>query len=202
MINLFLWDLAQKENNMSFKDFYLDEKMARWDLPKKKWVSIPLEELNDDMKQLLWKMYSNTYSRQGLTLNVRDINSLVDKYKVSWFIDADNDDHPEAFIIYKESPVGNKIALLGTDDGRLSKRLLIRKLISLLMKPGWYIEASHKIADIIENKGGKWIDDEEKVKKILAPAEIDEWLGNGRYKRTLRGTNIVVTKKLYGNPRG
>jgi len=187
---------------MTFKDFYLDEKMARWNLPKKKWVSLPLEELNDDMKQLLWRMYSDSYSRQGLALNTKNINELVDKYKVSWFIDVDTDTTPEAFIIYRESPVGNKIALLGTDDNRLSKRLLVRKLISLLRKPGWYIEASHKIADIIENKGGKWIDDEEKVKKILAPAEIDEWLGDGRYKRTLKGTNIEVTKRLYGNPRG
>jgi hypothetical protein len=48
----------------------------------------------------------------------------------------DKDPLPDAFIIYKETKHGNKIALLGSDGSKESKHNLIKKVVSLLKTKG------------------------------------------------------------------
>ena len=171
---------------------YIQEKI---DLPKKKWVSVPLSELDQNMKQRLWDMYVNTY--QSIGLHIEDINKLTNKYKISWMIDVDQDSDPDAFVIYKETPYGNKIALLGSDNKKLHKRLLVYKVLKLLKTKGWYIEASHKLADIIEKSNVNIIKDKKTIETVLNKPDIQMINDEGLYKRKI-GALGYKEKRLFG----
>jgi hypothetical protein len=173
-------------------------KVLNMALPKKQWIDTSLDKLDQYQRDHLWDMYEKTYSKLGLS--VATIEKMFDKYKVSWFINVDNDPDSDAFIIYVETKYGNKLALMGSNGSSDAKRELVRKIIMLFRAKGWYGEASHKIASILENNGIPPIDDFETVKRILSEKGTITWLGNGEYERTLKGVG-KVTKKLYGYPK-
>jgi len=165
-------------------------------LPKKKWIVVKLSDLDEETRHKLWDMYVSTY--QSIGLHIESINKMVHKYKISWFIDIDKDPEPDAFIIYKETNMGNKLALMGSDGAKESKSLLVKKMVLLLKKRGWFVEASHKVADIIIAKGVPIIQDMEFVKKVIGEKKFVEELEEGEYKRKL-GTMGVVKKRMFGN---
>jgi len=176
---------------MKFKK-YINELI---DLPKKKWVSIKLSTLEQSTRHKLWDMYADTY--QSIGLHIEDVNQLTSKYKVSWLIDMDADPEPDAFIIYKDTKGGKKIALLGSDGEKLSKKLLINKTVKLLKTKGWFVEASHKVADIFVAKGVATIYDMDFVKSVIGEKKFVEELDDGEYKRSL-GSLGVVKKRMFG----
>jgi hypothetical protein len=177
---------------MKFKK-YISEKL---DLKKKVWTIVPFTSLDEETRHKLWDMYVDTY--QGIGLHIEDAKQLTSKYKIAWLIDTDKDPEPDAFIIYKETKYGNKIALMGTDGGKLNKRLLIKKVLKLLKTSGWYCEASHKIADIFKSNNINVIKDIDLIKKVLKKSDIEPFdIDNGIYKRKL-GTMGVVKKQLFG----
>ena len=172
---------------------YIQEKL---DIPKKKWTVVPLSSLDKETRHKLWDMYVNTY--QSIGLHIENSGKLTSKYKVSWLIDTDSDPEPDAFIIYKETNYGKKIALAGSDGSKLNKRLLIKKTVELLKTKGWYSEASLKVADILKAKGVNVIKDMNLIKKVLKKHDIISIEGNeGYYKRKL-GTMGIVKKQLFG----
>jgi len=172
---------------------YIQEKVH---LPKKKWVSVPLSEIDSKMKQRLWDMYVNTY--QSIGLHIENANKLTNKYKISWMIDVDKDDDPDAFVIYKETKYGNKIALLGSDNKKLHKRLLVYKVLKLLKTKGWYIEASHKLADIFVDKHVNIIKNKKTIETVLNKPDIQMINDEGLYKRKI-GQLGYKEKRLFGN---
>ena len=176
---------------MKFKKYINDE----YEFPKKKWVSISLGKLDTQTKKKLWSMYVDTY--QSIGLHIEDVNTMTSKYKVSWFIDIDKDPEPDAFVIYKETKLGNKLALLGSDGEKLSKKLLINKAVKLLKTKGWFVEASHKIAEIFTAKGVKTIYDMDFIKGVIGEKKFVEELDDGEYKRSL-GALGIVKKRMYG----
>lgn len=172
---------------------YLLEKL---NIKKKVWTIVNLSDLEKETRHKLWDMYVDTY--QSIGLHIENIDKLVSKYKVSWMIDTDEDPEPDAFIIYKETSYGNKIALMGTDGNRLNKRLLIHKVSKLLKTKGWYVEASHKVADIFLSKGIKTFTDIEQIKKILGKSDIIPTEEEDIYKRKI-GTLGIIKKRLFGS---
>ena len=177
---------------MKFKQ-YIDEEL---NIKKKVWTVVPLNTLDRETRHRLWDMYVDTY--QSIGLHIEDSRQLTSKYKVSWLIDTDKDPEPDAFVIFKETKYGNKIALMGTDGGKLNKRLLIKKVLKLLKTSGWYCEASHKIADIFKSNNVNVIKNMELIKKVLNKPDVEPFdIDNGIYKRKL-GTMGVVKKQLFG----
>jgi flavodoxin len=172
-----------------FKRFIEDIK-----LKKKVWADIKLSDLDKKTRNMLWDMYSDTY--QSIGLHIADANKLTSKYKVCWLIDNDNDDNIDAFIIYKDTKFGKKIALLGSDGEKNNKKVLLNKTIGLLKTKGWFCEASHKFYDILISKKIKIIDDYDLIKKIVGKSFVEE-LDNGQYKRKL-GTLGIIKKTLLG----
>lgn len=167
-------------------------------LPQGKWEVVGWSELSDYMKGSVWDVYDVSYGSIGK--HVPDMAVFGKKYKYLYLIDVDDDIYPDAFIAYKVTPAGFKIALGGTDGTRKAKKAMILKMKELIRKPGWYAEASHKVADILESAGMRPIDDEEVVRKTLKGKEI-EWLGDGKYSRQLGKSGISAAKSLYGTPR-
>lgn len=170
--------------------------VAKAELPQNQWVDVGLSELDDDQVKALWDMYEHSYRDIGLS--VSDLTHMKTKYKVTKLINIDEDEDPDAFILYKQTRHGNKLALMGTDGSKNAKRAVMSQSVSLLRGSGWYCEASHRVADIIEGAGIHAIDDESVVREVMGTHDIT-WLGDGKYTRTL-GPVGTVQKSLYGNP--
>jgi len=165
--------------------------------PKKKWVTKNLSNLDQDVLDEIWDMFEHTYKSIGLV--VSNLNELTSKYKIAMLVDIDKDPVPDAFIIYKETRSGNKIALAGTDGSKPAKSFLVKQMLLLLKKKGWFIEASHRLAEIFESSGVNIVDDKEKVERALN--KDIKWLGkDGKYERKVGGS-IKAVKQLFGNPR-
>ena len=92
---------------------------------------------------------------------------------------------------------GKKFVATGHDGSSIAKSKIVNRKAQLLKQPGYYVEVSGKIEDILKAKGVEPVTDEEMVRKVLGGKEI-EWLGNGRYKRSIGGKEFE--KILMGKP--
>lgn len=176
-------------------DLFLNE----IELPKKKWVEIPLSNLEDEFLQKLWDMYEISY--KGIGLSIKNINEMKSKYKMSYLIDIDTDEYPDAFIIYKETGNGRKLALMGSDGKKESKKFLISKSVEIIKdkSKNYYAEASHGVADIFLKNNVNVVNDQATVERVLGK-EVN-WLDDdGKYIRFLKGVGDVE-KRLFGFPR-
>lgn len=180
---------------MKFKTF-LNEMVK---LKKKQWVDFDLKQLDKETLDYLSNMYRLLYQEEQMDLSANSGEEIAQKYNAVFFMDIDEDKYPDLFIIYKKTEYGNKIALLGTDGQKEAKKELIRKTIELLHTNGWYIEASKKMEKILIKGNIPFVDDEEKVKKII-PKEIF-WQSNGYYERKLSKVKVMIVKRIYGKPR-
>lgn len=170
-----------------------------FDAPKRKWVDKKLSDLDQDVLDELWNMYEHTYKAIGLI--VKSLKELTTKYKISLMIDVDKDPMPDAFIVYKPTRFGKKAVLSGTDGSREGKSALVKHKISSLKNKssGWYVEASHRMADILNDNNVPVVQTQENVENVLGKKV--KWLDdNGKYERVVGGS-IKVTKQLFGNPK-
>jgi len=163
-----------------------------------KWIDTDLKGQDDDMMQLIWTMYTDTYSKQGLDFSADDYAELKTKYQATFLKDVDHDRIPDAFIIYKKTKYGNKIALLGTNDKKTAKRDLLEKTISLLKNPGWLLEASRKMEEILSNSNVPYIEDPEIIANIVGKDKKPEMVKHGYYTRLLSKTPKRILKRMYG----
>ena len=69
-----------------------------------------------------------------------------------------------------------------------------------MKKKGWYVEASHRIADILVSNNINIVDSHEDVEKVLGKKV--KWLDDdGQYIRSVGGGSISATKRMFGNPK-
>ena len=168
-------------------------------LPQKKWTVINIQKLDKIMTAKLWFMYNKVYRSEGFQkLGSVDFHQFLTKHKLMWLINLDSDPEPDAFISYRKEKYGNKVVLLASDGEMESKSVLVKQLLKLMKTRGWFMEASHKVAKILMKNNVPYLDDEEKVKKILYPDIV--WLGDGEYERYLRGTNMLMRERIFGRP--
>jgi len=170
-------------------------KEADFDLenhPKKKWIKQNLLTIDPDIMQYLFNEYVTVYSSEGLDLSAYNANELKNSYEVVMLIDIDKDPLPDAFIFVR----GNRAKLLATDGESASKSEVIKKIVKMVAEEGYSLEASKKMESIMKSKGAPYIDDEEKVRKMMGPKFV-EWLGDGYYKRKLKKGGVIV-KRMYG----
>ena len=175
------------------------------DLPEGEWVDVDLIDLEGLELSRLWTMYTNTYLDAGMDLSAADAQGLR-KYKASFLIDVDAppDGIADAFIIYKPTPFGNKMSLLGTcqDEDcsakRDAKRALVEKMFDLLSAGGFFIEAGMKIEEILKDSDVPHVCDEEKIKELLGDKFV-RFLDNCYYERKLAMADPTVVKRIYGS---
>ena len=191
-------DEKEKQSKTAFRFTDVEEIGGIKTLPQGNWEIVRWSEMSDYMKGSVWDIYDLSYGAIGK--HIPDMTVFGKKYKYLYMIDIDDDILPDAFIAYKPTHAGFKITLGGTDGTRIAKKAMIQKMKELIRQPGWYAEASHKVADIMESAGMRPIDDEEVVRKTLRGKNI-EWLGGGKYSRQLGKSSISAAKSLYGTPR-
>ena len=173
-------------------------------MPKVEWVTVSLSDLSDRQIEALFAMYMVSYDADfgGIGLHPK-IGAKEDlhRYKLTWLIDVDEDPDPDAFIMYRETPAGNKIVLLGSDGTRASKREVVSKTTGLMKTSGWYAEVSGKPRRIMMANNLPYIDNEETVRKILDSDTPIDWIGDGLYTRKIAG-ELAATKTIFGKPTG
>jgi hypothetical protein len=199
-INIFnKWVNSMKINEgelPSFQGFLLE--MNEMEIPSGRWIDYDLKKVDDEGMREIWKMYIDSYSREGLDLSANDRKELQGKYKATFLKDVDKDKHPDAFIIYKPTPYGNKIALLGTNGLKDARRDIVKKLLELVNTKGWFIEASKKMEDLLSTSNVPVVKNEEAIKDIVGKDKEPEMLKDGYYERYLSKANKKIVKRIYG----
>jgi hypothetical protein len=165
------------------------------------WKDFNLASLTPEDMDTVWNMYSNTYSKAGLDFSANNANELQSKYKAVYLEDVDSDSIADAFIIYKPTRFGNKIALLGTNDKKEAKKEMLIQLFKLLKTQGWFIEASMKMEEILSAKSDiPAVTDETVIQGLVGDKGL-EMMEDGYYKRKLSKVNKIIIKRIYGKPR-
>ena len=147
----------------------------------------------------IWDMYTSTYAKQGMDLSADDWREMQSKYKATALKDVDRDKEPDAFIVYKPTQWGNKIALLGTNNKPQAKSDVVKKLLELVKSKGWFIEASLKMEEILKASGAPVITDETMIRDIVGDDKKPEFEGDGYYTRFLSKAGKRIRKRIYGN---
>tara|TARA_R100000541_G_scaffold58963_1_gene71228 strand:- start:1926 stop:2477 length:552 start_codon:yes stop_codon:yes gene_type:complete len=173
-----------------FRNQYLNE----IEIPKNVWKPLSsndLKSLEDDVLDLI----QNAYGPIGGHPNYKSVSDLAGSdYQV---IDLDDDDKIDAVTVSKNRTGGIKHVGLGHDGTKPAKRGSIGHTINQLDKPSNYIEASGKMADILQNANVSQVKDGEIIKKALKGKDIKLY-GDGSYERKLGGK--VFVKKMFGKP--
>jgi hypothetical protein len=174
-----------KLKNILLEDYDLDNH------PKKKWITQKLSSIDDRIMDEIFKHYKAVYSAEGMQLSAFSASELKSGYEIVMLIDVDKDPMPDAFIFTR----GNRVKLLATDGGSLSKSLVVKKVVKMV-KTSYNLEASKKMDDIMKGKGAPPILDKKKIEKMVGPKFIKH-LDDGYYERKLKkGGNVV--KRMYG----
>ena len=110
----------------------------------------------------------------------------------------DRDSEPDAFIIYKQTKWGKKIALLGTNNKPQAKSDLVKKLFELVRTRGWFIEASMKMEEILSSNRAPVIKDEKMIRDVVGDDKKPEFEEDGYYTRFLSKAGKRIRKRMYG----
>lgn len=176
------------------------ESVNEVDLPANTWKDFDLRKLTDDDLQIIWDMYTNSYAKQGLDFSADDYKELQQKYKAVYLQDVDSDSIADAFIVYKETPYGNRISLLGTNNKPEAKLNVVKQLIRLVNTNGWFAEASKKVEEIMQRSNAPVITDKNIIQAIAGDKEV-KFLEDGYYERKLSKSSTRIVKRLYGKPK-
>jgi hypothetical protein len=183
-------------NLRSYEDFVNELEIA-----SNKWIDFDLSRIDQEGMDQIWKMYTDTYGKQGMDFSADDSSELKTKYKATFLKDVDKDHIADAFIIYKETAYGKKIALLGTNDLKEAKKQLLQKVIELLNTRGWFIEASLKMEEILASSKVPVIKDEKMIVDVVGKDKKPEMGENGYYTRFLSKASKRIEKRMYGIPK-
>jgi len=169
------------------------------ELEKNKWQVATDSEVEQE-KEAILNLVQTAYKSIGGHPNFQSTSDVTsgeggDEYEV---IDLDDDSDIDAVAAVKVKPAGKKFVAIGHDGSKEAKSAAVNRNAELLKKPGWYIEVSDKIKDILLAKGVKPVTDEETVRKTLKGKEI-VWHGDGTYDRKIGGE--MHTKMLLGRPK-
>lgn len=179
-----------------FNDFMIE----MTNVPFKQWTDFVLKSLDKETMEIVWNMYTTTYGGEGLDFSATDMNDLQQKYSAIFFMDVNNDKIPDAFIIYRKTEFGNKIALSGTNGSKEAKSAFVKKLIELICHTkNWYVEGSMKIDEILTKNNAPVVNDEQKVRMLLN--KDITWKENGYYSRKLSRADKFIDKRMYGTPK-
>lgn len=178
-----------------FRKQYLEEAI---NLPKDKWVKLSKDEINSE-KEEIFKLIDGAYAQIGGHPNYKSPDNVAgsegdSNYEV---IDLDDDPEIDAVSVSKSKPAGEKYVATGHDGTSKAKSRMINHKATNLKMPGYYIEVSGKIKDILLAKGVPVVDDAEVIKRVLKGKDI-ELFDDGSYKRDIGGEKHV--KVLLGNP--
>ena len=181
-------------DNFNITKFFRKQYLAEGD-----WKEISgsdLEEYKDDIIGLITKAYSYIGGHSNFS-TVGDVGKEAARGADYEVIDLDDDGEIDAVNVSKTKSAGTKFVATGHDGSSQAKRAVITHKIERLKRPGFYVEVSGKIQDILLKAGVPQVTDSDTIEKALSGKEI-EMNDNGSYKRKIGGT--WHEKILLGQP--
>jgi len=185
---------------MSFNllEYLKNNPLLQEELPKDKWVDLPSDQKAEYAKDI-FDLINTAYAPIGGNLNYKSAADVLGAeadadYEV---INIDDDPEPDALISYKEKEAGKKLTAMGHDGQSASKSKSLNYMADLLKKPGYYLEVSGKLQDILLAKGAPVVKDQELIQKVLKGKKL-EFNEDGTYQRFIGGEKH--TKTLLGKP--
>lgn len=177
---------------------YLKNNPLLEELPKGQWVDLSSDEKSEYAKDI-FDLINIAYAPIGGNINYKSAADVLGaeadaNYEV---VNIDDDPEPDALISYKEKDAGKKITALGHDGEPVSKSKSLNKMASLLKEPGYYLEVSGKLQDILLAKGAPVVKDKNLIQKVLKGKTL-EFNEDGTYQRFIGGEKH--TKTLLGKP--
>ena len=165
---------------------------------KDKWIYLTDEE-KEEFANDIFGLISNAYKDIGGHANYDSPADVTGDERDADYMVIDLDDDPEfdAVKVSKEKAAGTKSAGMGHDGSGPAKSAAVGITSIMLKKPGYYIEVSGKLKDILVSRGVPVITDEETIRKVLKGKEIT-MNDDGTYNRNLGGE--MHTKTMMGNP--
>ena len=180
-----------------YKNLYLAEVE---ELPKNKWTELSKDELADyegDIFTLIAKPYEYLPDGHLNYSSADDVEKEANRGAEYEVIDLDGDNELDAVSVSKQKSAGEKFVASGHDGTSPAKRSVITHKIDRLLKPGYYIEVSGRIRDILVKAGVPQVTDKATIEKALAGKEI-EMNDDGSYRRKIGGK--FEDKILLGKP--
>lgn len=171
-------------NNFNLTKFFREQYLAegQWqDLSNK-----DLGEYDDDIIGLIQTAYDSIGGHPNYK-DVNDVSKEANKGANYKIIDLDNDGDIDATMVSKPKPSGEKFVAAGHDGSSQAKRAVITHKIEKLKQPGFYIEVSGRIKDILVAAGIPQVTDEATIEKALEGKKIIV-NKDGSYKRKIGGT--------------
>ena len=159
---------------------------------------------NPDKKiegERLIDLVDTAYSVTPLGSFVKTINDVI---KSQWVvIDYNEEAGIDACVFYRnprpdENWLGQKIQGIGHDGEKDSKKIVVKKMVDLLEKDGYWTEVSDKMEEVIRRNGGRAVTDLETLQKLFPNSNI-EMLEAGQYQRTI-DNGEVVKETVFGFP--
>jgi hypothetical protein len=177
---------------------YLKNNPLLEELPKGQWVKLSSQDL-EDYKDDIFGLIEKAYSYVGGHSNYSSADDVTGSEGSSDYevINLDDDDEIDAVNISKKTPPGTKFVATGHDGSSPAKRKVITHKIEKLTSPGFYIEVSGRIKDILVDAGVPQVTDQETIEKVLKGKEIT-MNPDGSYQRSIGGQ--THSKVLLGKP--
>ena len=165
---------------------------------KKVWYKLDTNDIlkvSDNVIELIKTAYKGTDMGSF-------VNSKSDLTKSIYWnaIDIDSNPNANAVIFGRKSPHGIKIQGIGHDGEKISKDVLINRIVKLLNTNGYWIEASGALERVLSKKGVPFVNSE-KVAQSIFPNSGLKFLGHGgQYKRKVDGGKEVI-ETIFGKPK-
>jgi hypothetical protein len=175
---------------------YLKNNPLLEELPKGQWVDLSSDEKVEYAKDI-FDLINTAYAPIGGNINYKSAADVLGAesdadYEV---VNIDDDPEPEALISYKEKGSGKKLTALGHDGSPEAKSKSLNHMAALLKEPGYYLEVSGKLQDILLAKGAPVVKDKDLIQKVLKGKKL-EFNEDGTYQRFIGGEKH--TKTLLG----
>lgn len=151
---------------------------------------------NPEISDELYDLISTAYAEIGGHLKVKSPQDVLKDPEWDWWEGTDIH-HSQDFdivIFGSKTPYGVKFVGVGHDGSADAKREYIKSRTNALLDPGYYIEASGKLAEIFLNRGVPEVKDPKDVERVLGKSI--EWLGDGS---SSSGHSWYV-RKIAGHP--
>ena len=184
---------------------YISEKAFR-DIFNKpgKWVFLNNKGHKSEVADNLVDLVQTAYRGTKLGSFVNNKNDVMASH---YWEALDHQDDPDANAVLfgrkarpKESWTGIKIQGIGHDGERASIEDVMVKLVKVLKKPSYWIEASGSIEHVLYKRGTPYLKDEETIQKIFPNSDVKLTGEKGKYERTLKNGQIIV-ETIFGSPK-
>lgn len=190
------------KNILTFEQFLLEKRSAETFHPKrrKEIVFDPRKNFSKELEEEFFDLIQTAYAEIGGHSKIKSPSDVFKDPDWNWWsgIDIHHTEDFDIIMFGEKTKYGVKFAGVGHDGTREAKRKYIETRAKSLLKPGFFIEVSGKIADIlIRDYGIPQVNDPNSIEKITG--KKIEWLGNFPEDSSKPGSNWY-SRLIGGHP--